>query len=116
MRTCASPGLAHTRHPQNRSPARCPPRRGRAEIRQQKSAIHERAGSSPMPSIPRRVVTGHDDRGVSVFADDGPVPVVRTAPDGALFCEIWSTDAMPAPIDAASPDPTVGALTVPPTP
>jgi len=38
-----------------------------------------------MPSIPRRVVTGHDERGVSVFASDGPVPVVRTAPDGALF-------------------------------
>jgi quercetin dioxygenase-like cupin family protein len=38
-----------------------------------------------MPTIPRRVVTGHDGRGVSVFADDGPVPVVRTAPDGALF-------------------------------
>jgi quercetin dioxygenase-like cupin family protein len=67
-----------------------------------------------MPIIPRRVVTGHDPRGVSVFASDGPVPVVRTAPDGALFCEIWSTDAMPAPIGAASPDPTVGALTVPP--
>ena len=55
-----------------------------------------------MPTIPRRVVTGHDRRGVSVFADDGPVPVVRTAPDGALFYEVWGTDAMPAPIDAAS--------------
>ena len=79
-----------------------------------------------MPTIPRRVVTGHDSRGVSVFALDGPVPVVRTAPDGAFFYEIWSTDAMPAPIgmdpvstgptDAGSPDPTLGALTVPPAP
>jgi len=70
-----------------------------------------------MPPIPRRVVTGHDDRGVSVFAGDGPVPVVRTAPDGALFCEVWSTDAMPAPIGAGiASDPTVAALTVPPTP
>jgi hypothetical protein len=60
-----------------------------------------------MPAIPRRVVTGHDERGVSVFAADGPVPVVRTAPDGALFCEIWSTGAMPAPIAAAEPDPIV---------
>jgi hypothetical protein len=33
-----------------------------------------------MPTIPRRVVIGHDGCGVSVFADDGPVPVVRTAP------------------------------------
>ena len=47
-----------------------------------------------MPAIPRRVVTGHDERGVSVFAADGPVPVVRTAPDGALFCEIWATGSM----------------------
>jgi quercetin dioxygenase-like cupin family protein len=69
-----------------------------------------------MPTIPRRVVTGHDGRGVSVFADDGPVPVVRTAPDGALFYEVWGTDAMPAPIGAASPDPTIDALTVPPPP
>ena len=69
-----------------------------------------------MPSIPRRVVTGHDERGVSVFASDGPVPVVRTAPDGALFYEVWGTDAMPAPIGPDEPDPTVGALSVPPTP
>ena len=69
-----------------------------------------------MPSIPRRVVTGHDERGVSVFTADGPVPVVRTAPDGALFYEIWGTDSAPAPVDAASPDPTLDALTVPPAP
>ena len=69
-----------------------------------------------MPSIPRRVVTGHDQRGVSVLADDGPVPVVRTAPDGALFYEVWATDAMPAPIEAAQADPTLSAVTVPPTP
>ena len=67
-----------------------------------------------MPTIPRRVVTGHDERGVSVFEQDGPVPVVRTAPDGALFYEIWGTDAMPAPIGATEPDPTIGALSVPP--
>ena len=69
-----------------------------------------------MPSIPRRVVTGHDERGVSVFASDGPVPVVRTAPDGALFYEIWGTSAAPAPIGADAPDPTAGALSVPPAP
>ena len=69
-----------------------------------------------MPSIPRRVVTGHDEHGVSVFATDGPVPVVRTAPDGALFYEVWGTDAMPAPIGPDAPDPTAGALSVPPAP
>jgi quercetin dioxygenase-like cupin family protein len=61
-------------------------------------------------------VTGHDERGVSVFASDGPVPVVRAAPDGALFYEIWGTVAMPAPIGPDEPDPTAGALSVPPTP
>jgi quercetin dioxygenase-like cupin family protein len=70
----------------------------------------------PVSFIPRRVVTGHDERGVSVFAADGPVPVVRTAPDGALFCEIWATSAMPAPVAAAEQDPTVSALSVPPAP
>jgi hypothetical protein len=54
----------------------------------------------PMPIIPRRVVTGHDDNGASVFTADGPVPVVRTAPDGATFYEIWGTDATTAPIGA----------------
>ena len=72
-----------------------------------------------MPIIPRRVVTGHDERGVSVFTSDGPVPVARTVPDGACFFEIWSTDAMPALIAAIEDDPTLTALTaltVPPSP
>src|ERR1700722_18300619 len=69
-----------------------------------------------MPTIPRRVVTGHDERGVSVFALDGPVSVARTAPDGAYFYEIWSTDAMPAPIEGPPADPTLTALRVPPSP
>jgi quercetin dioxygenase-like cupin family protein len=69
-----------------------------------------------MPTIPRRVVTGHDDSGRSVCTIDGPVPVVRTAPDGALFYEVWATDAMPAPIGGTEPDPTLDALTVPPAP
>jgi quercetin dioxygenase-like cupin family protein len=69
-----------------------------------------------MPAIPRRVVTGHDPHGVSVFVSDGPVPVTRTAPDGAFFHEIWSTGATPAPIAADEPDPALSALTVPPPP
>ena len=69
-----------------------------------------------MPTVPRRVVTGHDGVACRCSARDGPVPVVGTAPDGALFYEIWGTDAMPAPIGAAEPDPTLSALTVPPPP
>jgi quercetin dioxygenase-like cupin family protein len=51
-----------------------------------------------------------------VFASDGPVPVARVAPDGALFYELWATDAAPAPISAAPPDPVAGPLSVPPAP
>jgi quercetin dioxygenase-like cupin family protein len=69
-----------------------------------------------MAHAPRRVVTGHDDNGVSVFTADGPLPEARTAPDGAAFYEIWATDATPAPIAADEPDPTAGPLIVPPAP
>lgn len=65
---------------------------------------------------PRRVVTGHDEHGVSVFLSDAAPPVVRTAPDGALFYEIWNTPAAPAPIAATEPEPTRRSLTVPPDP
>ncbi|MFD0687627.1 cupin domain-containing protein [Actinomadura fibrosa] len=65
---------------------------------------------------PRRVVTGHDAAGRSVFLSDGAPPVARTAPDGAAFHEIWCTDAMPAPITATEGEPTARSLTVPPEP
>jgi quercetin dioxygenase-like cupin family protein len=65
---------------------------------------------------PRRVVTGHDKDGTSVFLSDGPPPVIRTAPDGAHFYEMWGTGAMPAPIAPDEPDPTEISLTVPPSP
>jgi mannose-6-phosphate isomerase-like protein (cupin superfamily) len=49
----------------------------------------------------RRVVTGHDGRGRSVVASDGPPGNER----GSLF-ELWATNAMPAdnvdPTDAAA--------------
>jgi len=69
-----------------------------------------------MPTAPRRVVTGHDPQGNSIFVLDGPPPVVRTAPDGAYFFELWNTDAVPAPIAPTEPEPTERDLTVPPAP
>lgn len=79
-----------------------------------------------MPTIPRRVVTGHDARGRSVFTSDGPVPAAGAAPSGSLFYELWATDAAPAPIDTepinAEPintgpiDPAAGPLSVTPAP
>ena len=50
-----------------------------------------------MPTIPRRVVTGHDAHGGSVFTSDGPVPAAGAAPSGTLFYELWATDATPGP-------------------
>ncbi len=70
----------------------------------------ERAGWTP-----RRVVTGHDASGTAVFLSDGPPPVVREA-GGALFVELWATDAAPAPIAATEPEPAERELTVPPGP
>ncbi len=69
-----------------------------------------------MTWTPRRVVTGHDDQGTSVFLSDGPPPVSRTAADGAVFHELWSTDATPAPVAPDEPEPTQRDLTVPPGP
>src|SRR6476660_362284 len=48
------------------------------------------------PWTPQRVVTGHDTDGTSIVLSDGPPPVTRTAADGAVFHELWSTDATPA--------------------
>jgi quercetin dioxygenase-like cupin family protein len=69
-----------------------------------------------MTWTPRRVVTGHDDDGKSVFLSDGAPPVARTAPDGAGFYEVWSTSAAPAALGAAEPDPATGQVLVPPPP
>jgi quercetin dioxygenase-like cupin family protein len=67
---------------------------------------------------PRRIVTGHDDRGRSVVLSDGPAPASRTVTDdGTAFHEIWSTAGAPAPIPAAEErDPTERPLRVPPEP
>jgi quercetin dioxygenase-like cupin family protein len=64
--------------------------------------------------MPRRVVTGHDEQGKSVFLHDGEPPVASTAPDGAGFFEIWSTSGAPAPVAAVEPDPAAGPVVVPP--
>ena len=69
-----------------------------------------------MSWTPRRVVTGHDGTGTSVVLSDGAPPVRRVAADGAVFHELWSTDASPAPVGAEEPEPTERDLTVPPGP
>ena len=66
--------------------------------------------------MPRRVVTGHDLDGDSVFLSDGPPPVAHTLPDGVVFHEVWATDAMPAPIAPDEPEPGDRPLNVSPGP
>jgi quercetin dioxygenase-like cupin family protein len=64
---------------------------------------------------PRRVITGHDADGVSTVLADGAPPVVTQIPQaGVTFVELWSTEATPAPVAAAEPDPVAGPVRLPP--
>ncbi|MEN9748470.1 MAG: hypothetical protein RLZZ603_1162 [Actinomycetota bacterium] len=74
------------------------------------------SNQDPQLNVPRRVVTGHDENGKSIFVSDGLVPVVRHLPgEGVGFYEIWNTGSMPAPVAATEPEPTQRDLTVPPS-
>ena len=65
---------------------------------------------------PRRVVTGHDDRGRSVVLADGPVPKSHPLA-GAVFHELWNTPSVPAPVTAfEAREPTDRPLVTPPDP
>ena len=48
----------------------------------------------------RRIVTGHLADGRSVVLSDGAIPHVRALP-GAQFDEVWSVEAVPAPVGLA---------------
>lgn len=65
----------------------------------------------------RRVVTGHNADGKSVFLMDGSAPAVSTRGSGAtVVTDLWQTDATPAS-NAGAVDPTVGrAFRLPPPP
>src|SRR5687767_4503318 len=50
-----------------------------------------------MPRVPRRVVTGHNAEGKSIFVADGPTPhVFQRNPGSAVVMELWETNATPA--------------------
>ena len=53
--------------------------------------------SADLPPI-RRVVTGHDVKGVAKVLIDGPVTHVRSSRPGSASRLMWSTDATPADI------------------
>ncbi len=67
-----------------------------------------------MPDTIRRVVTGHDDQGRSLFIMDGAPPHVRCrSPGSTIVTELWRTDSAPAD-NAGADDPTVGAYSLTP--
>ena len=50
-----------------------------------------------MPRVPRRVVTGHNAEGKSVFVADGPTPhVFQRSPGSAIVMELCETQTTPA--------------------
>jgi hypothetical protein len=58
----------------------------------------------------RRVVTGHNSTGKSVFVSDGPAPRARVGIHHPGFAEalLWSTSQTPSlPVDHKDPTPTV---------
>jgi len=72
------------------------------------------AAANPKVREIRRIVTGHDAKGRSVFASDGPSPHVTTLPGiaGMGITEIWKTLSTPADTAATSD----GITTVQPDP
>jgi hypothetical protein len=60
-----------------------------------------------MPRSFRRVVTGHNAQGKSIFLMDGPAPVVHSRGTGATAStELWVTNSTPAD-NSGGDDPTV---------
>jgi len=64
----------------------------------------------------RRIVTGHDDKGRSVFIADGAAPKVeQRRSGGATVTELWETRSAPAS-NAGNEDPTDHPYRLPPPP
>jgi hypothetical protein len=50
-----------------------------------------------MPRVPRRVVTGHNAEGKSIFIADAATPhLYQRSPGSAVVMELWETSATPA--------------------
>ena len=59
-----------------------------------------------MRSTARRVVTGHDASGKSVFLSDGPAPHVLEKGTDVDFIELWCTNGAPTMVASTEPEPT----------
>lgn len=57
--------------------------------------------TTALPPI-RRVVTGHDASGASIFVEDGPPPGILTVAErpGYAVANVWRTAAAPSHVDA----------------
>jgi mannose-6-phosphate isomerase-like protein (cupin superfamily) len=64
----------------------------------------------------RRIVTGHNSEGRAVIQEDAAtLRIQRIGGDfGPLFHEVWNTRATPAPIDAASGEPSEDGIVLAP--
>ena len=70
-------------------------------------------GPRVMTRTARRIVTGHNDQGLSVCLSDGTPPKYVREPRTLIdFVEIWSTEEAPAAISSTQPDPTEGKLRI----
>jgi hypothetical protein len=71
-----------------------------------RSAQAQEPNAAANPAHPiRRVVTGHDSKGRSVFLMDGPAPhIYQRAPQSSAVTELWITDAAPAKISGSADD------------
>lgn len=67
-----------------------------------------------MRNVTRRIVTGHDERGLSVIISEGAPPHILEKGTDVDFIELWNTRGAPPIIFANEPEPTEGSLTVPP--
>jgi hypothetical protein len=64
----------------------------------------------------RRIVTGHDRDGASIFVSDGAPPTVIRPPDlgGVAINHLWQTDGTPADLDGADDRGSVAVQLRPP--
>ena len=67
-------------------------------------------------NVVRRVVTGHDAEGQSIFLSDGPTPSVfaNVGLPGLVFNELWESASVPAKIRPTEKEPSDHALLLAP--
>jgi quercetin dioxygenase-like cupin family protein len=90
---------------------------GAGDYRKSASApLVGRPKDAGMPLL-RRVVIGHDEAGRSCVTHDSDTPLQIPRSSGSTFFELWTIEAMPAPLDSPIDSGTVERpLTIPPPP